>query len=42
MLHGADLVRLGLHVTVGGGPAQPPGPRVEFRDFRVEHHLCFV
>ena len=41
-LHGADLVRTDRHVTVGGGPAQSSGPRVEFRDLRVERRLRLV
>ena len=41
-LHDADLVRADRHVPVGRGPAQPPGPRVEFRDPGVEDRLCFL
>src|SRR5882724_10921351 len=38
----ADLLRIGWHVAVGCGPAQPPGSRVEFGGLTVERGPGFL
>jgi len=42
ILYEIDFLRISLHVAVGSGPVQPPGPRVQFGDLPVEHGPCFL